>query len=988
MFGLEAQGKPRKLTTYGKVNRQPSLAYKSFLEDSPEKRKIPAGNGGATHLPSDDERVQRAEPSKIRSKRTVLQKPTEKTGGSNKSSDLESASEKLFRPFVGKQRIEGEGVAVQKKRQIDGLGANHNVSPARDVFDFPDDGNLAASVPLPTRTRARTPSAASRSAFTSASTSRSRKNTPEPSSIQRTPQTARKVSAEVDIFDIPDDDQPLAMKAKARPARKLPDLAVPVRKQQNRPAKDMRDVVQPDTKVKSRATTPQRGRPAKAFAPPVQRKRDVISPKSSTFSGVQKRKMTKGSSAPASLWTMIREPPSPPADSSDNLVSSPGSPDPGSEMEVEPPQTPATPPTGASISPGGVSGSVTPRQKLLWAQLLGDDGSDSPSDLPLSKLQLQSALKSKPSKVAAFERSSSDIPQSATTRRRRLIDNLKAASPVTEDEMDLDESTMLDTSVAEVVPSQNSERQTAKLRSEVSFKKTSTKVTYGQGRTYLEEKNEDRMWEMLTADEGSQSYSAFGSQSQGTGDNDVDMGETSQPRAAHDLRAAGSRRRLHDELSSFIMDIEQTTNSPSIRRSALRDLAEKLLDKEAATCFVESGLDSNFLTAVERDQDHVFLFLEAAVIVLVVAADPTPSVLDHVFYSRTFQSIFQLLDTSVTLEKLVRDRRSNIAKMSQTMVLELRDQIYRADVWSTNKPQALTPRILALLCIELVVRKLREHGSSHTLLEEDRVKQLLNVTLSELLTESMDLSVIELALSALQVNTISAPSMRHTVWPPALIQSFAGILPSLLALLERADGDTPQAVQLALKLAVELTNHDAAACDTIGIPDVVIPLIRHANNRYIQLLDHQAGERYAIAFDFTVLSYGLTINLAEASDKARLAMLGDGGAALEQVIQLFVQAKQRAEDAESLEDTQMNVIYGCVAFTLGNLSRNSRLRQVVVQHLASGNLDAVLDAMQEFAAINRLADKREFEGEEGHEVSRNFTERLQTVLEEVRALND
>jgi hypothetical protein len=522
------------------------------------------------------------------------------------------------------------------------------------------------------------------------------------------------------------------------------------------------------------------------------------------------------------------------------------------------------------------------------------------------------------------------------------------------------------------------------LRSEVSFKKTSTKVTYGQGRTYLEEKNEERLWEMLAAEEPSQTFSGNPSQSQRTIEEDLDMEGGIQLRAAHDLRAAGSRKRLHDELSMLLMDVEEKKNSLSIRRSALRDLAVKLMDKEAAACFVESGFDSNFTKAVEKDQDTVLLFLEAAVVVLLVSADPTSTMLDHIFQSQMFSNILKLLDLNVSLEKIVRDRKSNLAKMSQAMVLEFRDDLLASDIWGQTTPRFLTPRVIGLQSIEMVVRKLREHGSSYTLLEETIVQKILSIASKELASTNADIAIVELALSALQVNTVSTPTVRHKIWPPTLTQAFADLLPALLSV----SGETASlSAHLALKLAVELTNHNPAACDIIGTPEIIGPLLSNANKRYAQLLNHQTGETYNVVFDFTVLSFGLTINLTESSDKARWAMLEQGGQNLNDAIRLFIRAKKRADDAESLEDTQMNVIYGCLAFTLGNLSRNPILRKAVASQLHGGDLSTVLDAMQEFAAINQLTDKKEFEGEEGHEVSKSFTERLQTVLAEVKALN-
>jgi hypothetical protein len=435
------------------------------------------------------------------------------------------------------------------------------------------------------------------------------------------------------------------------------------------------------------------------------------------------------------------------------------------------------------------------------------------------------------------------------------------------------------------------------------------------------------------------------------------------------------------------MDIEQKKNSPSIRRSALRDLAEKLLEKEAATCFVESGLDSTFLRAVETDTDNVFLFLEVAVIILITEADSTSSVLDHVFQSPTFKNIFKLLDVKGSLELVVRDRKSNIAKMSQAMMLEFRDALFEADIWQSGKPQMLTPRVLGLHCIELVVRKLCEHGSSYALLDEDIVRKMMNITRTELASSTPDMAVVERALSALQVNTISAPTTYNKIWSPAITTLFADVVPAILGHLNVESQSASQSMQLTLKLAIELTNHDTAACDILGTSAIIQPLLTHANMRYAQLLNHQAGEDYAVVFDFTVLSFGLIINLTESSDVARLAFLDNGGVELENAIKLFIRGKKCADDAESLEDTQMNVIYGCLAFSLGNMSRNKTIRKVVASLLPGGDIDMVLGAMQEFAAINQLADRKEFEGEEGHEVSRNFTERLRSMLGEVKVAN-
>ncbi|KIW09397.1 uncharacterized protein PV09_00291 [Verruconis gallopava] len=998
MFGVDV--KPRKLTTYGKPAKQQGLGFKSFLDNSPEKQRtkkaVQASPTKAVFgrprdgskvadtwdVPSDDDQVVRDEKHcKSKEKGPVSQK---------RMSDIRPGEMRLKPSTPIKETLHSTAEAAdrtsQRKRK---RGETGQTVVQRDIFDVPDDNEdgecgdpmhaaPSAVLKLPARGRAKTPAASSNSSATTTRI-RSARDTPEPYHERQMPLTSRKTTFSDDIYNIPDDDDPTDANVKPRPVGQIPHGAA--HKRRKTPSRDMRTVGKGVETVQSRSMALNRPRTIVTTPSGNPSRKAIVSPMPRSSNGVIKRTFGKNTSTTMSL-SKIRDPPSTPAEYSDNAAT-PGTPDIGSEMEIEPLMSPHS--SGSvSASPAVTSAISTPRNKL-WSQLLGANLADSANEMSMSELQLSSGVKASSRNDACITESGSDTPQRSTGRRSRLIDSLKATAPISAvEEMDVNEPTEIDSNTSvKTASSDLSKAYQPNLHSEGSFKQTSAKITYGQGRTYLEERNEEKMWDMLAAEETRHGYTLGGSYSQEAMDDDDEMEGTTQPRAAHDLRAAGTRRRLHDEMSMMLMDVEQSSNSMSIRRSALRDLAEKLIDKEAAVCFLESGLDSSFLKAVERDTDNVFLFLEAAVIALLVSADPTSTVLDHIFHSPVFSNIFKLLELSVSLEQIVGDRKSNMAKISQSMVLELRDQLFATDVWGQNKPRDLTPRALGLHSIEMVIRKLREHGSSYTLLDEPAIRKILDIVRAEMAVNDPDVAVVELALSALQVNTVSTPILRHEIWPTTLVQAFSGLLPSLLIL---HDGSASMSVQLALKLAVELTNYNAAACDMIGVPAVIDPLLSNANKRYAQLLDHKAGDAYSITFDLTVLSFGLTINLTEASDDARLAMLQNEGVALDEAIDLFVRGKKRAEDAVSIQDTQMNIIYGCVAFTLGNLSRNAVLRKIIAGRLG-GNLNIVLDAMQEFAAINRLTDKKEFEGEEGHEVSKSFTERLQAVFDEVKALN-
>ena len=92
-----------------------------------------------------------------------------------------------------------------------------------------------------------------------------------------------------------------------------------------------------------------------------------------------------------------------------------------------------------------------------------------------------------------------------------------------------------------------------------------------------------------------------------------------------------------------------------------------------------------------------------------------------------------------------------------------------------------------------------------------------------------------------------------------------------------------------------------------------------------------------------------------------------------------------SEQAESIEQTQINVAYGYLAVYLADLCESRALRKRIRLGLPEQRVDALINAVQEFIQLNMMVDQERYDGDEGQAVLTAFTARLQTVLSRLRA---
>jgi hypothetical protein len=141
-------------------------------------------------------------------------------------------------------------------------------------------------------------------------------------------------------------------------------------------------------------------------------------------------------------------------------------------------------------------------------------------------------------------------------------------------------------------------------------------------------------------------------------------------------------------------------------------------------------------------------------------------------------------------------------------------------------------------------------------------------------------------------------------------------------------------------------------------------------------------EEALTSLDGTVLLCAALINLTECSDDVCTTILNHEPEGLNALIATFTASRQRAEEADSMETTQMNVAYGYLAVLLGNVCQNAELKRHVKSQLPGKTLKSLIEGVDEFVLHNQRTDQL---GESQDGAWAAFTERLRAVADALKA---
>ncbi|KAI0398233.1 hypothetical protein F5Y17DRAFT_411522 [Xylariaceae sp. FL0594] len=496
------------------------------------------------------------------------------------------------------------------------------------------------------------------------------------------------------------------------------------------------------------------------------------------------------------------------------------------------------------------------------------------------------------------------------------------------------------------------------------------KFTYGQGRKVLEE--EDNLLESFALPAES-SYTrrnldpegpkmSFGPGTLGFDEGDaVNHSPSSKLRDIHELRQAGANSRVADAMQDLVDQIGKPgTGSPSSRRAALLQVAEKMHDKTFIRQCRNHGVESALLANLGEESDHISGYLLLSSLVTILAKDPSAHIGQLLRAEEPGPLFARLLAISDDIRKVVKDRKSNLSKRSQSSIITLESLLRELPIWDGHPPSYISPRGLAIKCLQILIGQDILIDMDSTVFTEAVTARLFQV-ISDAGVDAAcwdyptTAQSIELhgALSVLDFHAVSMSAVRggNGEWAGPYLSIIADAFNTTL----RMPLDNKKGVEgLLLKLTINITNNNLSAPDIFaskGVLPVLAASICSSFDRALALISQ--GSWAEGVLDGLLLRLGILINFAEHSTPVR-QVVNDcqygNPQPVDELIRLFIENHRRTGEADSMEKTHLNVALGYLAVLLGYLALYGPVRQKFVRKHSARSIGPLIGSIREFIA--------------------------------------
>jgi hypothetical protein len=603
---------------------------------------------------------------------------------------------------------------------------------------------------------------------------------------------------------------------------------------------------------------------------------------------------------------------------------------------------------------------ISPKGLQMWNDLLEprDGDEDVIAEVEKSAATEVSASISRIPGRTSFKPAGVSKPAQRSPRklpRRRLIDSLVEQAPrdedMEEDDSDSNESDILPTvasaltfqnpvsrshSVAPEVPSPPSGQSQSQSQSQPS-QTIGPKFTYSKQRSMLAEEDFMKQLELDMTSQPAQP--TLGKRPrrgeiptlpkiQSFYEEEENEDSAVGIRSVHELRQAGANNRFLDEIEDLLDRIGSPTTPPSsMRRSGLLDLASKIKDKNFTRQFRSNGVEQRLFVHMGRETDLVTGFVMVSILMALLA---DVNILPHVVTQLRTQGIARLLirllecQTSITV--LSKDRKSNMSKVAQTLLAEHSDYLLNLSVWEELRPKTVSPRTVALKCLELIVRQTREAGNSGDLISKELTTKLFSI-----LKPASDESVWDLpsgkeavdfclALSALESHSIVARTLQdENIW----ISDYLPIIADTLEIALNQPVDNYGVLQaLILRLTLNVTNNNQNASDVFARRSLTAVMGQVIVSQFKKISRFLTEEDFSVVVDHLILVLGVMINFSEWSSAVRDSLQSAQGTPhdpLDEMVQIFI---------DNQESTSMVRIPLILCMIITNNHRLSRWKKV------------------------------------------------------------
>lgn len=377
-------------------------------------------------------------------------------------------------------------------------------------------------------------------------------------------------------------------------------------------------------------------------------------------------------------------------------------------------------------------------------------------------------------------------------------------------------------------------------------------------------------------------------------------------RSIHELREAGGNVRLLSELEAILDDIDDNRSSLSLRRSRLVELLRRLEEPPFRELFAEREFELKVLDLLDFKTDPMLRTLAAAAILKLLIGPKTKQTLAHVGSPSVMNHYIELLDIDQEVISMAKTRSLNISRAAQAELKGYWDDLLHSNCWQVKQPASVTPRVLALQCLEHIIRQTRETGNADQVLQRDSIKRIVQLLklpayVGSAGRQTAPSAEIQLSVSILESCSIAdRTKSERSIWSRKSLDTIAALLQSL----DDHFSAVPDTLRtLVLRLYINITNNGPGLCQHFSVPPILRSVFEIVVSHF-QLISKESAS-YVPRLDNLILALGLLINLAEWCDivPQMMSELQDGRETfLEHFVQLFKSGLDKtAEVSEPLQ---------------------------------------------------------------------------------------
>jgi hypothetical protein len=383
-----------------------------------------------------------------------------------------------------------------------------------------------------------------------------------------------------------------------------------------------------------------------------------------------------------------------------------------------------------------------------------------------------------------------------------------------------------------------------------------------------------------------------------------DEGASTAIRSVHELRQAGAVNRFLDETQDFLERIGSPHSTQlSMRRSGLLDLGSKMQDKRFARQFRANGVEQRLFVHLGQENDIISGFIMVSLLIAVLMDGSMPHIVAHLRRQGITRLLIRLLECKSSIIAIGKERNSNMSKVGQSLLAEHHENFLQLPIWEELQPQVISPRTMALKCLEMMVRQTREAGNSGDIFSKELTTNLFAILKSASDESSWDLPRgrcaidFNLALSALESHSVIARTVHdETIWINEYLPIIADA--SEVALARPVESFGVLQV-LILRLTLNVTNNNPRASDVFARSALMAAMGQALVAKFKQISRFLTEDDLSVAVVHLILVLGVMINFAEWSSAARESLQsleGKSDDPLDAMVQTFLDNQERTSE--------------------------------------------------------------------------------------------